>query len=219
MRLLGEAGEPNLLVGTNCTLQVSSDGGATWQFVPTTSGFDVRVAASRERTVAGEIVAIGTSEGGTSFLWKFDLSSPDAVVDLGELATFWGLGGVAWREERMVLATAIGVGVSDDSGETWTWSRTGLEDATYSVDPLTDDIPAAEVGRTGGFRLAAVDPSDPDRIWVAGEPGLFRSDDGGATWTRLGNIANVDGLAVSTTSERVFAIANDHAYVWTLDGR
>jgi hypothetical protein len=219
MPLLVDAGEPNMLVGTSCTLEISTDGGTTWQFVPPTSGYDVRVAVSRERQFDGEIAVIGTSEGGTSLLWVFDLSTLGVVVEPGVRATFWGHGGLAWLDDRMVLATATGVGVSDDAGVTWSWSRAGLEDATYSVDPLTEAIPADEAERIVGFQLAEIDPTNPDRVWVAGSAGLFRSDDGGVTWARLGEVINVDGLAISTASDRVFAIAEEHAYVWTLDGR
>jgi hypothetical protein len=219
MPLLVDAEEPTVIVGSNCTLQLSYDGGATWKFVPTTSNYDVRVAASRTRSLAGEIAVVGTSEGGTGTLWKFDLSTPGTVVDGGVLATFWGAAGLTWAQERMVLATATGVGVSDDGGVTWSWSRLGLEDATYSVDPLTTDIPSSETGKTVGFQLAAIDPNDFHHLWVAGTAGLFTSSDDGATWARLGSISKVDSLALSDASNRVFASADGHTYVWALNGQ
>jgi photosystem II stability/assembly factor-like uncharacterized protein len=219
MPLLVEAGTPDVLVGTTCTLQVSLDGGASWQFVPTTSNFDVRTAASRERSLAGEIAVIGTSEGGTSILWVFDLSAPGAIVERGEVLRFWGGAGLAWSGGRIVVATSTGVGVSDDDGATWRWSRAGLENVTFSVDPLTEPIPPDEQGRTTAFNLAAIDPADRDRIWVAGAPGVFHSDDGGATWARLGDIENVTSLAVSAASGHIFVVADGRAYVWATGSR
>ncbi|MGD2115047.1 MAG: hypothetical protein PVG07_08340, partial [Acidobacteriota bacterium] len=66
---------------------------------------------------------------------------------------------------------------SADGGATW--------------EPLFDDQPAASIG------AVAVDPTAPDVLWVGtGEPtprnsasvgnGVYRSMDGGETWTRLG---------------------------------
>ena len=176
------------------------------------------MAASRKRNLNGDVAVIGTSEGGTSNLWKFDLSTPGVVVDEGVLATFWGTTGLAWSNERLVLATAVGVGISDDAGQSWTWSRVGLEDVTYSVDPLTAGVPPDEAGKPVGFQLAVIDPNDPHHLWVAGVAGLFTSVDDGASWVRLGDIANVDSLVVSDETGRVFASSAGHTFVWTLSG-
>lgn len=216
--LLVEATDPPVLIASRCPLVLSLDGGATWSFIPATANFDVRTAVAHAGTVFGEVAVIGTSEGGTSVLWVFDFTNPEAIVELGEKATFWGLGGLAWQGERLVLATATGVGVSTDAGDSWTWSRVGLEDATYSVDPLTEEIPPDELGIAIGLHLAAVDPEDPDRIWVAGRAGLFGSTDGGATWERWGSLTDVTGLTVSATSDRVFAVSEGQTYVWTRSG-
>jgi len=70
-----------------------------------------------------------------------------------------------------------------------------------------------------GFGLVAIDPENTDRIWVGGVAGLFRSEDGGATWEQLGEVANVDSLVISLTVDRVYATADGHTYAWELDER
>jgi photosystem II stability/assembly factor-like uncharacterized protein len=216
--LLVWAGEHSKLVGTNCTLQLSSDGGQTWKFVALTSGYDVSTAATSSAALDDELVAIGTSEGGTSIVWKFDMSTFDAPVLIGEIARFHGPGAVAWTGERLVLATLTGVGVSDDGGVTWNWSRAGLESITYSVDPLTTDIPEAEMGRPFGFSIARIDPSNPGRIWVGGALGAYRSDDGGQTWHQLGDESSIDSLVISIAVDRVYVSSDGGTRAWTLDG-
>jgi hypothetical protein len=135
------------------------------------------------------------------------------------LATFFGAGAVVWDGDRIVLATPGGVGVSLDNGATWTWSRAGLEQVTYSVDPLTDAVPAGEQGKAFSFSVVRVDPTDPQRLWAGGELGAWRSADGGQTWTQLGDNSRIDSLVVSTAAGRVFVSSDGGTRMWTLDGQ
>ena len=60
--------------------------------------------------------------------------------------------------------------------------RAGLftsADRGYRWEPVNLDLPAQE------FWSVAVDPVDPQRLFVGGRPGLFRSDDGGATFAEM----------------------------------
>jgi hypothetical protein len=96
-----------------------------------------------------------------------------------------------------------GVYTSDDGGATW--KKRGLDDS----------------GNTGRI---AVDPSNPDRIFVAaagslfnpgGERGIYRSENGGASWKRVlapeTPFAGGADLAIDPTNpNRIFAAMWDH---------
>jgi photosystem II stability/assembly factor-like uncharacterized protein len=74
-----------------------------------------------------------------------------------------------------------GVWATRDGGETWNLIGSGLR-AEYmpeemAADPLTQDP----------HRLVQC-PTDPDRVWMQHHNGVFRSDDGGESWTELYDI-------------------------------
>jgi hypothetical protein len=89
---------------------------------------------------------------------------------------------VAWDPRRRALLAAAGspwygalVWRSEDLGETWTSSGTGL---TYGD---ADGVPAVE-------RVWSITPVG-DRLYAGVEPaGLFRSDDGGVTWSHVAGL-------------------------------
>jgi len=83
-------------------------------------------------------------------------------------AGFWQVGRKPWTLESG--GTGSGIYKSTDGGDTWKRLEGGL--------------PTGILGRIG----IAVSPARPDRVWAiveAGKGGLFRSDDGGAKWTRV----------------------------------
>ena len=87
-----------------------------------------------------------------------------------------------------VFCGTFGAGLhrSIDGGDSW--ERVGAE----AIDP--EEAPeTAERRGAGGVSVmsVAVDPADPDTVWVGTEPSaLFRSTDGGASWERVGGIAD-----------------------------
>jgi photosystem II stability/assembly factor-like uncharacterized protein len=219
--LLVFAAQNSTVVGTSCQLQVSFDGGRSFMAVSATPNFDIYAAVSSDPDrLDGDIMVLGVSEGGTSGLWRLRMrqnAGPELVDD--QLASFYSLGAVAWSGTRVVLATSSGVGVSNDSGATWTWSRRGLEDATYSVDPLLEPIPDDELDSSFSFSVVRIDPSDANRIWIGGRHGAFVSNDGGVTWQQVGDNSSIDSLIISTASGQVYVSANGGTRTWTLDGR
>ncbi|HEX9460732.1 MAG TPA: hypothetical protein VGA84_16405, partial [Thermoanaerobaculia bacterium] len=77
------------------------------------------------------------------------------------------------------------IAVSDDGGRNWTRRDAGLED--FSV------------------RAIAVDSHDADFVIVGGLTGVYRSTDGGESWSRISDQINVESLALDPrTHDRIY---------------
>jgi photosystem II stability/assembly factor-like uncharacterized protein len=77
------------------------------------------------------------------------------------------------------------IAVSTDRGKTWERRDQGLED--FSV------------------RAFVVDPNDADFALAGGLTGVYRSTDGGRTWSRFSEHGNVESLAIDPrTRERIY---------------
>jgi hypothetical protein len=215
--LLVEAGQQSMVIGSDCSLQISSNGGQNFSAFTDYGNADIYAAASSDPAALDDQMAIlGIAEGGTGHLFLYDLSGQQPSFE-GDLAELFGLGAVAWSGGRIVLATSTGVGISDDNGATWSWSRTGLEDVTYSVNPLEEPVPDDEAGKSLGFTVVAIDPTDPDRIWIGGQLGAFSSTDSGQTWQQLGDNSPIDTLVVSTAANSVFVSSDGGTRVWAIE--
>ncbi len=117
-----------------------------------------------------------------------DLAADPAVPDT-IYASFWEVRRYPWQGYHVPqIGPGSGVWKSTDGGKTWAAaSRKGLPDG-----PLGRIGLAVATGTRGQRVFAAVDaPKDA---------GLYRSDDGGATWTWI----NKDRALVSTYTGRVF---------------
>ncbi|MEZ4522537.1 MAG: hypothetical protein R3A46_12965 [Thermomicrobiales bacterium] len=213
-----ESSDSSLVYGTNCGLSVSTDGGSTWSLVPDLNGEDLFAIATERSDPMAQIIVVSATEGGTGRLFLMDTSNPAQPLFVDALAQFWGDAAIDWTEGRMVLANAHRVGVSDDGGETWSWSRSGLEDVTYSADPLFEPIPEAELDPYRRLTEVVIDPTNRDRIWLGGSHGAFLSVDGGQTWTRVGADAEVTGIAIAALTDRVLISTESGTRLWSLDG-
>lgn len=211
-----EADQNSTLIGADCGLSISVDGGQSWTLIPGSEGMDFFSAYAAGETLDSVILAVGVTEGGTGRLVVVDVSDPGVIQINAALAQFWGSAPVAWFGDRVVIATAARVGVSDDGGDTWNWSRTGLEDVTYSVDPLLEGIPEDENELNALFTVAAIDPTNPDRIWIGGNNGAFLSTDAGQTWSQVGDTALIDSIVI--TPDRVYISAGGSTTAWGLEG-
>jgi hypothetical protein len=134
---------------------------------------------------------------------------------------FWGNGLVVWTDDRLLVATSLGVYISEDNGRSWTTApqRSGLEEITLDADPIQPNIPRDDTSRPHGFSAIVVDPSNPDRIWLASELGAYLSSDGGYRWRRVGAEVEVESIAISPAVDRVFVTtAEGMTLTFTLTG-
>ncbi len=72
------------------------------------------------------------------------------------------------------------------------------------------------------IKTVTVDPERPERVYVAGPTGVFKSDDAGQTWqSASGGLEGIEVLALSldpAKQDRVFAAAADGRVFTSDDG-
>jgi hypothetical protein len=205
---------PSIIYGSACALTVSSDAGQTWKSIHPLPSFDLSSLA----LAGNKLYGIYTSEGGTSRLIVSDVSDPANPTGNDQLMEFWGGGTVTANADRLVVGEPHGIHVSTDGGRHWTFSRSGLEDVTVSVDVLTQPLPQNEISTGFGIFAAAIHPTKSDRLEAGTIRGLFRSQDKGQTWTQVPEVdkARIRSLAFAgdgaqlyvTTDEGVLTINN-----------
>jgi photosystem II stability/assembly factor-like uncharacterized protein len=137
-----------------------------------------------------------TGEGGTTTLYRVDLSDPAAVTVDGPLATWWGHAPVEVADQGAILVGAPqGVLRSEDGGETWETLRAGLESTTLEQDPIEVFPPNLEPGSFGLTAMAVTG----DDAYVAGIDGVYRL--AGDAWERVADLdtaATVLGIEPGT---------------------
>jgi photosystem II stability/assembly factor-like uncharacterized protein len=85
--------------------------------------------------------------------------------------------------QRLTVAMSTGgVYRTDDGGESWEPANQGIK-----VEFMPDDVQYPEWGQC--VHKVARDAEDPDRLYAQNHGGVYRSDDGGTSWTSI-----ADGL-------------------------
>lgn len=138
------------------------------------------------------------------------------------------------RPDTVYLGTSDGeVYVSTDGARTWVNPRGSIPFPGYSIDRLVVDrqqrLWAAGWGLWGGgviavsndggrtwerrdsgltdfsVRAIAIDPHDANFVIAGGLTGVYRSTDGGATWTQISTQENVESVAIDPrTHDRIY---------------
>jgi len=151
---------PQVWVGGDGGLFVSADFGETWEPRSTTLG--IRSLLFSHWPQSDPTAFAGTSSG---MLRSADLGRTFKPTPLtGTLVNR-----MEWPGPALVLATGQGVLVSSDSGQTFTGAGEGM--------------PSGEVR---ALVLSSFFPVDPVMFAAPAGGGVFRSGDGGKTWTRAG---------------------------------
>lgn len=142
-----------------------------------------------------------TTDGGISFEPMFE---DEAVNFIGDIAVDWGRSGRIWigtGEVNASRSTYAGVGmyVSNDGGKSW--QHRGLGD-THHIGRILLDPASAD-----GALVASLGPL----YSAGGQRGVFRTRDGGVTWTNTlplaGNVGAVDLVRDAADPQRVYAAA------------
>ena len=217
--------EPDLEIAADGTmfstsfsgLVASRDGGCSWAPVGgVVSGAHVedveidaagRVWAAMADVSVSSHIAVST-DGGRTFtastppvegvLWTEVRAAP------GNADRLYAAGRILPSEPRLIR--------SNDGGASWT------------------DLPveSIETGESGSIRLLAVSPTEPDLVFVRAErgteDGLYRSADGGATWTEVLTMdGSIRALVVRSDGSSVIAgtiyggvrVSSDGGVTWT----
>ncbi len=200
-----------------------------WSFLLVASWAGLAAAGPEWRTLGpagGRVLTLAVSPVDDAVVWA---GTPHGAYRSEDGGLSWRFAGLLGEE---ILALAVdpttpdvvyagvaarrlgtgGVLVTRDGGATWVSGRSGLEDPRdASESPPSRYLPV---------NALLADPSTPGVVWAGtgGHGGLFRSIDGGATWTWQAFIHDVRGLATHPTlGGRLFAAA-DYALRRSEDG-
>lgn len=219
--LAGDARKRRIMAGagsfeTGPTLRVSEDFGETWNAVEqapklaeTTSGGEKQELKHLWQIVPGHASEPGTWWAGADdaalFVSRDDARTWTEVRGLTGHPTRprWvpGFGGlclhsiVVDRENPRRLwvgISAVGVLRSDDAGETWKLCNEGL----HNVAP--EFIQDPEMGRC--VHRMVGDPNRPGVLWMQFHGGVFKSENGAESWTRISaGLPNDFGFPMAVT--------------------
>jgi photosystem II stability/assembly factor-like uncharacterized protein len=186
------ATEVLILAGTNDGLFLlrSDRGRAEWRISgPFLPGHDVTHAVRDSRD--GELwAAANPRDGAPSIFHSADEGeSWTRCGDLPACERAWhvrpgrrGENGRVWA--GVMPATLLR---SDDDGETWIPANEGTRSMAEMV---AAEMPGGKVEHPGVHRCVhkvALDPNNPETLYMQQHEGVFRSDDGGRTWRDIGS--------------------------------
>ena len=200
--LCGDSRNGRILAGTGHfthgpTIRTSRDFGATWGPIEKNPAFAEGTKGELKhiwQIVPGTAAQPGTWYAGVDDAALF-VSRDDAKTwsELSGLTAHptrpnWmpGFGGLCLHsivvdpenERRLWVAiSAVGVFRSEDGGQMWTLRNEGL----HNVAP--EFIPAPEMGRC--VHKMVIDPQRPGVLYMQFHGGVFKSENGADTWTRI----------------------------------
>jgi hypothetical protein len=220
----------HLYAATHAGLYMSKDGGATWSSSLIAAAFfgctDLTIRADKATdyvfsvcsgNTAGDFAVWRNTDAAGTGVWSNVFTTPKmggSLIALAPsqpstiyLAVLLPTGG-NYRD----VGGLIGVyrSVSNGDAGSWTMQVSGQDGNPWHMLLLSYASLATSWCTTGGkytgdtpgvwARLLAVDPLDPNRVWIGG-PDLYRSDDGGVNWG-LASALNLESLPSYSPADR-----------------
>jgi photosystem II stability/assembly factor-like uncharacterized protein len=149
----------------------STDGGVTWSFVSRFAGGYGTVAVN-----PGQATTVYAESSGAVFSSSGVFRSSDGGVTWQHVLVGLPCSPVvtspAAPQTAYVCLNDGSIRRSDDAGLTW-----------RPVGALPDSY-------THGVLALAIDPTDPNTLYDAGQPGVLKSTDGGANWSQVFSFSN-----------------------------
>ncbi|HEV2066597.1 MAG TPA: hypothetical protein VGR08_07165, partial [Thermomicrobiales bacterium] len=207
--------ETGVALGATCSgMMLSMDTGRTWaDLAAIESGYEITAFAPIVTDEGGDSPAVlfgMTSEGGTSRLYRLDLSDPASPVLSEPLREYWAMAGIAARGDTHVLAAVDGVWVSEDAGKSWNRSANGLEDVVLEQDPNQAGLPVDVKPESFGLYAAAFLDDDDLALAVGSADGLYAAARLSGPWSHVGGTAQrIRQLAVIPGSDRLLYATED----------
>jgi photosystem II stability/assembly factor-like uncharacterized protein len=213
------------------TIELSSDGGATWRPVLSHDGYLWAIAA--DPAGAGTVYALGTAgvlvsaDGGLT--WTSAGTAP--AYNLGSLAV-----DPADPETVYVNAWKKGVFRTSDGGRSWT-ALGAMFSGPIAIDPQAPSTlylghgnaivktldggttwRPADAGIVGSDVLStAIDPRDDKVVYAGTEIGLYRSGDGGRTWRALRLGVSAQAVAVDPANSAHLLVSGSRGILISID--
>jgi photosystem II stability/assembly factor-like uncharacterized protein len=226
---------PDVVYAGGHGLFESRDAGATWEKVVNASVFafaayDKGRAHVRLASALGGVYRKTVGRGG----WTMD--PPES----GLPAEPWARDIAVGANGVVLAATRSGVLASEAHGWCWRPASTGLHEAyveKLGVGPAgsgivyaaTDGVQrsldggatwkrGAHPDETQLFTAIAVEQRHPERAWLTGGSGVYRTTDAGATWTALPGVPRARAVAIDPSDESVVYVATDTEVIRSADG-
>lgn len=210
--------ESGIALGATCSgMMLSTDTGRTWaDLAAIEPGYEITAFAPVTTSDGKDtpVVLFGmTSEGGTSRLYRLDLTNPASPVLSEPLREYWAIAGIAARGDTYVLAAADGVWVSQDGGQSWNRSADGLQNVVLEQDPSVVGLPVdVEPGSFGLYAVAFLDGAGA-ALAVGSVNGLYTAADPSGAWSLVDGMEHrIDHVSVIPGDNRLLYETEDQVF-------